>query len=245
MKREPSPSAPLGLLCAMAEEIAAFGETFRINASYEIAGFRFLAGELDGARVVMAETGIGKVNAALAAGLMAARFDARGLMVTGVAGALAPDLRTGDWVVADRLIQHDYGAMIDRRLVRYQPGVPPLPGFAQTHGYGLDADLRANIHKALAGNAAPRFGTILSGDTFLNCGETREALFGETGALAIDMESAAVAQVAERFGLPWVALRAISDGADGDSADDFARFVHDAARHAAACVRRLVEARVL
>ncbi len=54
------------------------------------------------------------------------------------------------------------------------------------------------------------------------------------------MESGAVAQVAEAFGVPWLIIRALSDLAGEDSQLDFQSFVHDAARKAAAAVLRML-----
>jgi len=54
-------------------------------------------------------------------------------------------------------------------------------------------------------------GTILTGDVFLQCSETRKALFERFGAQAIEMEGGAVAQVAEQFEIPALVVRCLSD----------------------------------
>jgi adenosylhomocysteine nucleosidase len=85
-----------------------------------------------------------------------------------------------------------------------------------------------------------RFGAVLTGDQFLACEETRARLFDEHRALAIEMEGAAVAQVAEAYGKPWIVVRAISDLAGRESQRDFTAFVKAAAAGTAEVVTRLL-----
>ena len=73
-------------------------------------------------------------------------------------------------------------------------------------------------------------------DFYLGCGLTRGRLFGAFGGKAVDMESGAVAQVAEAFGAPWLIIRALSDLAGEDSQLDFQVFAAQAAKTAAAAV---------
>ena len=86
----------------------------------------------------------------------------------------------------------------ERKLRAALSGValPPLP---------------ATVTGEAAREASLHFGTIVSGDTFVNCGMTRQRLEREFAALAVEMEGAAVAHVAQRFGLPWVVVRCLSD----------------------------------
>ncbi len=250
------PDAPIGLISAIPEELAHFGAHFAEERRVDISGLTFQCGALDGHSVVAVEAGIGKVNAALVATLLLREFGCRALLFSGVAGGLDPALGVGDVVVADRLVCHDYGALIDRSIKPYQPGVPPLPGFPEDFGYALDEGLAARLKAALAdvglpaisaaatGGAAraPRlhFGTVLTGDTFLNCAETRDRLHRRFGGLAVEMEGAALAQVAERFRAPVVVVRALSDLAGEDSHMDFPAFLHETAGQAAVIVRRVV-----
>ena len=114
------------------------------------------------------------------------------MVFSGVAGGLDPALGVGDVVVADRLVCHDYGALIDGEIKPYQPGRAALPGFAEQYGYTLPADLAQRLKAALAdvelpaisaaatGGAARApillFGTVLTGGHLLNCADTRDRL---------------------------------------------------------------------
>jgi adenosylhomocysteine nucleosidase len=253
-----STAPPVGLISAVPEEIAQFGASFAEAGTREVAGFTFREGALDGRPAVLVESGIGKVNAAIVATILCREFGVRALLFSGVAGGLDPGLGIGDVVVARRLVQHDYGAMVEGRLRTYQPGAFPLPGLDDTHGYALAPDLERRLHAALDGIALPPlpasatggaarlpgllFGTVLTGDTFVNCEATRLDLFTRFGAQAVEMEGAAVAQVAERFGVPCVVVRALSDLAGAESHMDFGSFVQAAAEGAALLMRRLAAA---
>lgn len=246
----------IGLISAIPEELAQFGRHFNENRTDVIVGLTFRIGTLDEKPVIAVEAGIGKVNAALVATLLLQVYGCRALVFSGVAGGLDPTLGVGDVVIADRLVCHDYGALIDGAIKPYQPGVPPLPGFAEEHGYALDDGLVERLRTALDGvelpsisaaatgniARAPRltFGTVLTGDTFVNCAETRDRLHAQFGGLAVEMEGAALAQVAERYHAPVVVVRALSDLAGAESHMDFHAFLHEAAGQAALIVRRIV-----
>ena len=249
-------SNPIGLISAIPEELAQFGAHFVEDREEDVAGFVFRCGLLDDRAVVAVEAGIGKVNAATVATLLLREFGCRALVFSGVAGGLDPALGVGDVVVADRLICHDYGALVDGEIKPYQPGVPPLPGFDEDHGYALSPELARRLKDALADVDLPSisaaatggsvrtpvltFGTVLTGDSFLNCGRTRERLHRQFAGLAVEMEGAALAQVAERFDVPLVVVRALSDLAGADSHMDFPAFLHETAGQAAMIVRRIV-----
>lgn len=253
---KPAAAAPIGLISAIPEEIARFGPAFAERERREIAGLAFRIGALDGHEAVLVEAGIGKVNAAVVASLLCHEFGVRVLLFSGVAGGLDPALGIGDVVIATTLIQHDYGAITDRQVLAFQPGALPLPGVSGVVGYHLDPALAARVRPVLDGLVLPAlsaaatgeaartpqilFGTIVTGDTFVNCEATRIRLHETFRAMAVEMEGAAVAQVADRFGVPCLVVRALSDLAGAESHMDFPSFVHAAAEGAAVLMRRLV-----
>jgi adenosylhomocysteine nucleosidase len=210
---------------------------------------------LDGRPVVLAQAGIGKVNTATVATLLAARFGARTLVFSGVAGGLDPELAIGDVVIAERAVQHDAGVIEEERLHPYQAGHVPFFNPTPELGYAVRPDLleqvRARLERldlaplsAAAGGTGRRpklvYGTILAGDQFIHCEATRVRLQREFAAQAVAMEGGALAQVAERLGVPWLEIRALSDLAGKDSRFDFARFVDEVAKSSALILRRLL-----
>jgi adenosylhomocysteine nucleosidase len=245
--------SPIGILSALPEEYRGLALG---GAMQTIGGVAFVSGSIDGHPVVLAECGVGKVNAAMVATLLAVQFGCRGLLFTGVAGGLDPELGIGDVVVARRLVQHDYGSVVATRFVTYQPGNFPLPGLDTTHGYNSSPQWQARIEAALAGLSLPalpasitggvarqprvQLGAIVTGDSFVNCEAMRAHLHQTYAAQAVEMEGAAVAQIAERFGLPLIVVRCLSDLAGHASPLDFNAFLPVAGDLAASVARRLL-----
>jgi adenosylhomocysteine nucleosidase len=236
----PNDKPPIAILTAIPEEIAAFGAHLVETGRETVGSVRIHHGALDGRAVVLAESGIGKVNGALAASILLDRFGCGGIIFSGVAGGLDPALSVGDLVIATAVIQHDYGALVNGAFEVYRAGELPFPQFRGRLAYLADSRLIAAARNAFGDGLDVHFGTILTGDAYLACGATRERLFGSYSGRAVDMESGAVAQVAEAFGVPWLIIRALSDLAGEDSQLDFQSFVHDAARKAAAAVLRML-----
>jgi adenosylhomocysteine nucleosidase len=190
----------IGLICAIPQELTALRDALTHTSSEEAAGIHFDTGTIDGHDVVLAGSGMGKVNAALVATLLADRFRSRAIVFSGVAGGLDPTLAIGDVVIADRLIQHDAGVLENEQVRAYQPGYAPIINPTDRLGYPADPELLARVRNRLDGIALPGqivYGTVLSGDQYLNCETTRDRLRRDFDGKAIEMEGGAVAQVCE------------------------------------------------
>lgn len=230
----------IGILCATPEEMAALQQQLGAGCVMELGGFQFFETE----RCVYVQTGIGKINAAAVTALLIARFGVSHVIFAGVAGALNPALHTGDLVFGVRVATHDYGRVTDGELIAYPSGSIPIgPGALEAvpevpHEAGA---LLALLAERMAPQVAAQIllGTVITGDTFLNCTATGQKLAQRLGADAVDMESAAVVQVAARFGCPAYILRSISDSADDGSAQSYAANALPMAQVAAACVLEL------
>ena len=102
--------------------------------------------------------------------------------------------------------------------------------------------LPALSRDAGGGDRPPRiaYGTVLTGDQYLNCEITRVRLHSELGGQAVEMEGAVVSQVCESFGIPWLVVRALSDLAGEESSVDFAAFLNEVAAQSAMIMRHLM-----
>ena len=245
----------IGLICALPQEHEHLVAAMAAAATQEVAGVEFRVGDIDGHRVVLSLAGMGKVNAALVATLLADRFGCHTIAFSGVAGGIDPGLRIGDVVIADRTIQHDAGVIEDVGLQVYQAGHVPFINPTTEFGYAADGELLARVRGHLdgftltplsrnagGGDGPPRiaYGTVLTGDQYLHCGITRDRLHAELGGHAVEMEGAAVSQVCESFGIPWLVIRALSDLAGAQSRFDFTAFVDEVAAQSATILRHLL-----
>lgn len=204
------------VLAALPEEAEAFlpGEGCVVESDPHVVR---LIGQGE-TRIKIVTCGLGKVNAALAVGRHAEANTTLVAMV-GTCGRIGKI--DGDCFWIAKAIQHDYGARQSDGFTHYRAGDWPM-GEARDVAYAAMPDPGLGLPHA----------TIASGDVFLECPDTAEALAERLGAHLVDMEVAAMAQVAEALGLPWVAIKAVTDGADGESAGDFSANLQRAARRA-------------
>ncbi len=210
-------------------------------------------GRLWGFDAVLVLSGVGKVAAATSATSLIAEFGCQALLFTGTAGGLGADVNIGDIVVAEDCLQHDLDAspLFPRFEVplrgrsRFETDATWSGRLADAARGALDgmlADLAGQTRLHSLGIQAPRLhrGLLLSGDRFVadaaHAAELRALL---PDALAVDMESAAVAQVCADYRVPFAAVRSISDRADATAHIDFDRFTNLVARHYGAAVLRL------
>ncbi len=230
---------PTGLIFAMQEEQTGLAQ-FLSNKTYiRLANKDFLMGDLWGYPVVCVLSGIGKVAAASTSSLLLQHFLAEKIVLTGVAGACDPELRVGDIVIADRLVQHDMDA--SPLFPRFE-----IPLSGKTY-FDTDLELREQLKKAsqifiqetftsfISKEDRNRFqldrvaihqGLIGSGDQFISSQEKLTQLKQALPALlAVEMEGAAIAQVCHDFQRPFAILRTISDGANDEAHIDFPAFV--------------------
>ncbi len=202
------------------------------------AGRQFWRCQHRGQAVVCVLSGIGKVAAATTATSLLDHFGAEALLFTGVAGGVGPGVQVGDVVVASHYVQHDMDA--SPLFPRYE-----VPGYGQTL-FACDARLTEALARAVAQglqqhgagwtaalNLPPPHlheGLVASGDRFVSsAAEVQQLCSGLAGAglqpLAVEMEGAAIAQVCADYGVPFAAMRSISDRADDSAHLDFPLFV--------------------
>ena len=187
-------------------------------------------GWIVGHSVALAEVLPGPVNGALGAQMLIAYCGVNRLISFGSAGALDPALAPGDLLIAREAVAHDAGLFLGRR---FEPsgviGRDESGRIGHRRAFLADPDL-----VLLALNAAETLphhqvavGTVATGNQFVGSTARKRWLHQTFGAAAVEMETAAVAQVAVAHRLPWVAIRAISDVAEDDLILDYSRLRYD------------------
>jgi adenosylhomocysteine nucleosidase len=244
-------------MSAMHEELALFLHTLPKQRRVTVAGREFWQGHWQGRPVVVVLSRIGKVAAATTATVLIEHFGVQQLVFTGVAGGLGGGVRVGDVVLATSLIQHDMDA--SPLFARHEVPLYGRSRFATDEH--LSGELALAAQQVLAqvgahvgaaavaqfGLYAPRLhcGLIASGDRFVSstaeCRALQQAL---PEALAVEMEGAAVAQVCADYGVPFAALRTVSDRADDSAHADFGQFIQAvASRYSLAMVTAWLQSR--
>lgn len=242
-------SQPILILSALEGELEAVHESITDVAEVGISGHNFWRGTISGSDVVVASVGIGKVNAAMMATLAIDHFAPGILLFTGVAGGLDPALMIGDIVIAESVVQHDTGVAGSDGFRPYQPGHLPFFNPTERLGYQPSSALLERARSAVAAIELGRvhgrtpvfvFGTVATGDQFIESEADRMRIHEAFGAQAVEMEGAAVAQVAAHFGVDHLVIRAISDLAGPGSEVDFDRFLAEVTTNSIRVVRALL-----
>lgn len=198
----------IGIIIAMPQELAPYKP--HITARNMYAGKDFYEGKIAAQEVVICLSGIGKVNAAYAATLMIQLYKPSVLISTGVSGGLGKT-RQFDIVLAGKLVQHD----VDTTALGDPKG---MVSTVNKVFFDTDAALLKKFAEALP---SAKLGTVASGDQFIADKELSKNIAEQFGAIACDMESGAVAQIAYLTATPLAVVRGISDSADGEAAADF------------------------
>ena len=201
-----------------------------------------LTGRIGGRAVALLRCGVGKVAAASAVAA-ASVVEPRCIISVGSAAALHTGHRVGDVVISTEVLQHDFAAVSASGFSLFGYGAhSPSEGEPLLRS---DPELTAIVAEAarVQGTArgfAVSAGRIATGDWFVNDHATRDAIAQRTGADLVEMEGAAIAFVAERFGVPWIVIRSVSDAGDASAPTAFDEFLPLAAANAASIVEAIL-----
>ncbi|MDY0120367.1 MAG: 5'-methylthioadenosine/adenosylhomocysteine nucleosidase [Sulfurimonas sp.] len=224
----------IAIMGAMPEEIAPILEKVGEYTTTEYAGNRYYEAKYKNVDLIIAYSKIGKVFSTLTATTMIEHFGAQRLLFSGVAGAVSPDLRVGDLVVATKLAQHDLD----------------ISAFGHPFGYVPEGSVYVDADKemiAMSKEVAQSMGKkikegiIATGDQFVANEERKNWILENFKADALEMEGGSVAVVCNALDVPFFILRAISDAADMDASFSFDAFLETSAKESAAFVMQMVD----
>ena len=193
----------IGILGAMPEEVDQLCALLDGVTIEPYAGVEYHQGYLGERRVVVCCAGMGKANAAATTQVLITKFGVDRIVFSGIAGNMSAHIGIGDVVVGRRVIYHDAQ---DDMLVQSAPFTAQYEGDPELVEAALSA-CRAVGVRAIAG-------TIATGDQFVGDTATKRAIEQRVHPDCVEMEGAAVSQIAAKNGVPCVILRAMSDNAD-------------------------------
>lgn len=226
----------IGIIGAMDVEIEAIRSLMKDRQDVVISGVRYSEGTLKGVPCVVAVCGIGKVFAAICAQTMILTWKPDFLLNVGVAGSLSTGLSVGNIAIASCVVQHDMDTSILGDPVGMLSGINLIK---------LPADIDASAklaEAAVACGLTVETGVIVSGDQFIGDHGKKEWLRSTFGAIACEMEGAAIGHVAFVNNVPFAVLRAISDSYDTDAPQmDYETFKQMAAGNSIRVLRLFLE----
>lgn len=229
----------IGIICAMqieADGIIALSQNVKTE---NYAGMTFTKGALHGRDIVIAVCGVGKVNAAMCALALIERFIPDAVINSGVAGAVSPVVSVGDIVVATKSVEHD----MNTTALGGKQGEIDLP-----EGKAMYFECDKKISNTLAAvcreipDTKVVSGVIASGDVFVSDLKKRLKINDRFGALACEMEGAAIGHVCHCCKVPYGIIRAISDDLSENEGMDFVKFCGIASQKTVAAISGFVQA---
>lgn len=228
----------IGIICAMEEELDSIINLLEVKASLTVSGQGFAVhrAEFKGHDLVFILCGIGKVNAAIHTQYLIDSFNPNYIINVGVAGSLSIDLSFGDVVIANDLIQHD----IDVSGFGIAKGqIPRMDVFS----FSSDKKLLEYSKEIKSFDYKIVHGRIATGDQFIDDKQKAEFIHSEFGALACEMEGAAIAHACYVNKVPFIVIRALSDmaGRSDTAIHSFEQLKHMTANRSSNVVKQLLE----
>jgi adenosylhomocysteine nucleosidase len=226
----------IGIIGAMDEEVEILLKEIRLSSKETKARMEFHVGRLWNQEVVVVRSGIGKVNAAVCAQILADDFKVDYIINVGIAGGIGEDILPGDVVIADNLVQHD----IDTSAFGDRIGqIPRLDTFDFKCSEELVKRAKEACSHLKGSNSF--VGRIVTGDQFIADIEKIKWLKEEFSASACEMEGASIAQVSYLNNIPFVVIRSISDNANTGAHMDYEKFKYIAVENSVVILRNMLE----
>lgn len=213
----------IGIIGAMETEVSSLCQKLESKKVEEFSGLSFYSGKLGNTDVVVVKSGVGKVNAALCAQLLAVKFNVSKVINTGIAGATGKGLGVFDFVVSTKAVYHDF----DVRIFGYKRG--QVPGMEMY--FEADKELSEKAVKVFNSTEFSKEhkivkGCIASGDQFIADKTVKDDIVKTFDPMCVEMEGAAIAHACTLNKIPFVIIRCLSDCAD-DSATNTYEFNED------------------
>ncbi|HOY14687.1 MAG TPA: 5'-methylthioadenosine/adenosylhomocysteine nucleosidase [Saprospiraceae bacterium] len=224
----------IGIIGAMQIEIDNLLKKIKKKEVVIISGIRYIKGNINNKKVVVAKCGIGKVFAALCTQTMILKFNPEIILNTGVAAGMR-EINIGNVVVADNVVQHD----MDTSPLGDPIG--KISGINLIH-IPCNKSIVKKIDSILKNlEVKHKIGTIATGDQFIADSREIKKINEKFRAIAFDMESGAIGQVCFVNGIKYGIIRSISDNGSDNADQDFVKFSKKAANISALVVEKFIK----
>lgn len=220
----------IGIIAAMSKEQELLLPLMQDRTEKKIDHLVFYSGTAGSHELVVMQCGIGKVNAAIGAVNMIKNYSPDLIINSGVAGGGDASVHVMDVVVSNRIAYHDVWC-----------GPESILGAVQ--GLPLYYEAPRHVLELLPQRSDIKCGLICSGDQFIDTKEAYERIKQSfPDVLAIDMESASIAQTCHIYDIPFLSIRVISDspGASTDNTSQYNDFWTDAPEHTFELVKTII-----
>ncbi|WP_343782229.1 5'-methylthioadenosine/adenosylhomocysteine nucleosidase [Alkalibacillus silvisoli] len=226
-----------GIIGAMQEELDWLKSQIEINEEVVVANCKFYIGSYGVHEVVLLQSGIGKVNAAMSTTILHERFSPDYVINTGSSGGVEPSLNVGDIVIGKETIHHD----ADATGFGYKYGqIPQMPETFSSNNELIEKALQ--VKNVLPDNLQVTEGLIGTGDSFMSDLEHVNAVKEQLpNVKALEMEAASIAQVCYQYDTPCLIIRSLSDIAGKESNISFKEYLDEAAKNSASFILEMLK----
>ena len=194
----------IALMCALQQEIRPIMEHLHVSKKFNIEGVLFYQADLDGLFVTLVQCGIGRNNAIKATNYLLESLKINLLISSGIAGGMRQGISVGDLIMAEN-VSYSKQSDFENGELQLESDFPCKKEVVQL-AKQLSSDLELKSH----------CGNILTVDKVISQAKTKRKIGEQNSFLAVDMESAAIAEVACEKGVEFAAIRSISDDIEDD-----------------------------
>jgi adenosylhomocysteine nucleosidase len=205
----------IAVLCAIRQEISPLVACMNVSEKFDIDEITFYQGDLNGRPLTLVQGGIGRENAIKAASCLLESTNVDLLISAGVAGGIRHGLNVGDLIVAESVGYSKQSDFDSEKLQLESDFVCKKEIVQLARQFNNDSELK--LH----------FGNLLTVNKVISQASTKRKIGEQNSFLAVEMESAVVAEVARKKGVEFAAIRSISDDIDDDLHLDYDNIISD------------------
>ena len=222
----------IGIIFAMEEELKELLNLVTKEKEYQIFDITFYECKLNEKELVLAKSGVGKVNAARCTQIMIDNMNVDCIFNIGVAGSVSKDVKVCDIVIGEKLVQHDF----DITAFHHEKGyIPNVGTYIESDEYlrkiAEKTEIDTTLHK----------GVIASGDIFCTEEAMSNKIQNKFDALCVEMEGASIAQVCYLSHVPFLVIRSISDSPEeGDNKLTYEEFLEISSKKVANYLKNII-----